>query len=234
MPDVMIAPGLPAYLAVPEGEGPWPAVVVVFEATGPTADMREQADRFAANGYLAVLPDFYGGAPWLRCVRSAMRQMMARKGPIFDHIEGARTWLAGRDDCTGRVGLIGFCMGGGFALVAAARYGFQAASVNYGILPRGDLAEVLDGACPIVAAYGGLDRSLRGAAGRIERALDELGVPHDVKEYPGAGHSFLTGSRLPAPLGAVSKIVLGHGKGRENAADGWERIFAFFGEHVPD
>jgi carboxymethylenebutenolidase len=231
MPDVRIANGLPAYLAVPEGEGPWPAVVVVFEAMGPTGDMRAQADRFASRGYLAVLPDFYNGAPWLRCVQGAMRQMLARRGPMFDHIEAARAWLAGRDDCTGKVGLAGFCMGGGFVLVASARYDFQAASVNYGIMPR-DPLKVLDGACPIVASYGGLDRSLRGAAGKLDKALTTLDVPHDVKEYPGAGHSFLTESRLPAPLSLVSKVVLGHGKGRENAGDGWERIFAFFGTHV--
>ncbi|GAA3938156.1 dienelactone hydrolase family protein [Actinomadura viridis] len=234
MPDITIPVGergLPAYLAVPEGEGPWPAVVVLFEALGATEDMRAQADRLAANGYLAVLPDLYNGAPWLRCVQKAMRQMVARRGPMFDRVEAARAWLAGRDDCTGRVGVIGFCMGGGFALVAAARYDFQAASVNYGILPRDPLA-ALEGACPIVAAYGGLDRSLRGAAGRLDRALTALDVPHEVTEYPGAGHSFLTDSRLPAPLNAVSKVVMGHGRGRENAADAWDRIFAFFGTHL--
>lgn len=231
MPEITIAHDLPAYLAVPEGEGPWPAVVVVFEATGPTEDMRAQADRFADRGYLAVMPDFYDGRPWLRCVQGAFRQMLARRGPVFGHIEAARAWLADRDDCTGRVGLIGFCMGGGFALVAAAKYDFQAASANYGMLPR-RLPEALEGACPIVASYGGLDRSLRGAAGRLDRALTTLDVPHDVKEYPGAGHSFLTESRLPAPMGAVAKITTGHGRGRANAADGWDRIFAFFDEHV--
>ncbi|MFI0352168.1 dienelactone hydrolase family protein [Actinomadura sp. 9N407] len=233
MPDVSIAQGVPAYLAVPDGEGPWPAVVIVFEATGASEDMRAQADRFAAQGYLAVLPDFYDGGSWLRCVRGAMRQMVARRGPMFDQIESARVWAAERDDCTGRVGLIGFCMGGGFALVASAKYDFQAASVNYGIMPRErDLLKVLDGACPIVAGYGGLDRSLRGAAGKIESALTSLDVPHDVKEYPTAGHSFLTESKLPAPLGVLSKVMIGHGKGRSNAADGWEWIFAFFGTHV--
>jgi carboxymethylenebutenolidase len=234
MPDITIPAGtgrLPAYLAVPEGEGPWPAVVVVFEALGANADMRAQADRFAAQGYLALLPDFYRGAPWLRCVRTAMRQLFARRGPMFDHIEGARAWLAGRDDSTGRVGVAGFCMGGGFALVAAARYDFQAAAVNYGILPR-DPAKVLEGACPVVASYGGLDRMLSGAAGKLERALTVLDVPHDVKEYPGAGHSFLTEAELPAPMSAISKVVMGHGKGRDNAADGWERIFSFFDSHL--
>ncbi|RAY16287.1 dienelactone hydrolase family protein [Actinomadura craniellae] len=234
MADVTIPAGareLPGYLAVPDGEGPWPGVVVLFEAMGATADMRAATDRFAAHGYLAVLPDLYAGAPWLRCVRKAMRDMRAQRGPTYDHIEATRAWLAGRDDCTGAVGVAGFCMGGGFALVAAARYGFQAAADNYGILPRKP-EEALRGACPIVASYGSADRSLPGAARKLERALTAAGVPHDVKEYPGTGHSFLTGYVPPAPLGPVAKVVFGMGKGGENAADGWDRIFAFFGEHV--
>ncbi|GAA2595337.1 dienelactone hydrolase family protein [Actinomadura fulvescens] len=223
---------LPGHLAVPEGEGPWPGVVVLFEAVGATADMRAQADRLAANGYLAVLPDLYSGKPWVRCIRKAMRDMIRGEGPAFDAIEATRLLLAGRDDCTGDVGVIGFCLGGGFALVAAAKHDFQAASVNYGILPRGDTAKALEGACPIIASYGAGDRTLRGAAAKLERALTQAGVPHDVKEYPATGHGFLTGTAVPAPLAPVLKVVMGLGEGKENAGDAWERIFSFFGEHL--
>ncbi|MCP9976649.1 dienelactone hydrolase family protein [Actinomadura madurae] len=173
MSEISIPAGgreIPGYLAVPEGEGPWPGVVIVFEAMGANADMRAQADRFAANGYVAVLPDLYDGAPWIRCVTKAMRDMRAQRGPAYEHIEAARAWLAGRDDCTGDVGVCGFCMGGGFALVAAAKYDFTAAAANYAILPRRP-EESLRGACPIVASYGGADPTLRGAAAKLERAL---------------------------------------------------------------
>ncbi|TDB95722.1 dienelactone hydrolase family protein [Actinomadura sp. 7K534] len=234
MSNIVIPVGereLPGYLAVPEGEGPWPGVVIVFEALGNTGDMRAQADRFAANGYLAVLPDLYNGAPWVRCVTKAMREMRAGRGAAYDHIEAARAWLAGRDDCTGDVGVCGFCMGGGFALVAAAKYDFKVAAVNYGMLPRRP-EEALRGACPIVASYGAADPSLRGAAGKLERALAGSGATHDVKEYPATGHSFMTESALPGPLGPVAKIAFGMGRGRENAPDGWTRIFAFFDGHL--
>ncbi|WP_026313856.1 dienelactone hydrolase family protein [Actinomadura flavalba] len=220
----------PGYLAVPEGEGPWPGVVVVFEALGASADMRAQADRLAARGYLALLPDLYGGKPWMRCVMGAMRQMIARRGTAYDVIEASRVALAERPDCTGRVGVIGFCLGGGFALVAAARYDFQAASANYGILPRDTGA--LAGACPVIAHYGAKDPTLRGAAAKLERALTAHGVTHEVTEVPGAGHGFLTETSVPAPIMPVARVTFGLGKGRENAPEAWDRIFGFFGEHL--
>ena len=72
-------------------------------------------------------------------------------------------------------------MGGGFALMTAG--GFDVASANYAHLPE-DLDGVLRGACPIVASYGGKDRTLRGTAAELESALERAGVPHDVEEYP--------------------------------------------------
>ena len=72
--------------------------------------------------------------------------------------------------------------------------GFDASAPNYGPLPN-DAEEVLRGACPVVASYGRRDVGLRGTAARLESTLTRLGVDHDVKEYPDAGHSFLRGSR---------------------------------------
>ena len=77
-------------------------------------------------------------------------------------------------------------------LLLAPGRGFSASSVNYGTAPKYAYAQsFLTGACPIVASYGAKDRTLRGAADRLERALTAVGVDHDVKEYPEAGHAFL-------------------------------------------
>jgi carboxymethylenebutenolidase len=222
--------GLPGHLAIPGGTGPWPGVVVVHEAFGLTGDIRRQADRLAGEGYLAFAPDLYTRGPRIRCVLSAFRDLFARRGRTFDDIEAARRALAGREDCTGGTGVIGFCMGGGFALVAAARHDFDAASVNYGMVPR-DAERALAGTCPIVASYGKKDPSLRGAAAKLRRTLTVLDVPHDVKEYPGVGHSFLADYRTGPALTAVRRVT-GIRHDPEVAADAWRRIFAFFGEHL--
>jgi carboxymethylenebutenolidase len=167
---------------VPRTQAPWPGVVVIQDALGLTDDIREQADRLAAAGYLALAPSLYSGRG-IRCVIATLRASRSGEGSAYGDIDAARRWLAERDDCTGRVGIIGFCMGGGFALLSAPR--FDAAAVNYGEVPT-DATARLVGACPIVGSYGGRDRTLPGRAERLRSALGELGVAYDVKEYPDA------------------------------------------------
>ena len=219
------SPGLHGVLAVPDGEGPWPAVVVVHEAFGVTDVMRRQAERLAEAGFLALMPDLFSAGGARRCLVATFRTLAAGEGRAFVDVESARRALLARADCTGRVGVIGFCMGGGFALAAASR-GFDASSVNYGMLPD-DLDGVLDGACPIVASYGGRDRQLAGSADRLEAALVAHGIDHDVREYAAAGHSFLNDAEMgPRPLRPVLRAV-GMGPEPASAADAWRRIDAF-------
>jgi carboxymethylenebutenolidase len=236
VPDVVLGPvdggstNLAGYLAEPTGEGPWPAVIVVHEALGVDAVMRCQVDRLAAAGYLALMPNLFSDGGAKRCLIATFRAMFAGRGRAFTDIEASRQWLLGRADCTGKVGVIGFCMGGGFALLLAAR-GYDAASVNYGLAPR-DLDRALRGACPIVASYGGKDIGAAKTVRRLEDTLTRLDVPHDVRLYPSAGHSFLNdapvGPALLRPLLRVANV----GPEPDSAADAWRRIEAFFGTHL--
>jgi carboxymethylenebutenolidase len=235
MTDVQIplASSMPAYLAVPEGEGPWPGVVVLSDVMGMTSDLRNQADWLASAGYLAAAPDLFFRGNRASCLKTLFQDLRSGKGRTYDDVDAVRRFLAERDDCTGRVGVIGFCLGGGFALQLVSNHGFSVAAPNYGMLPK-DLDRVLAGACPVVASYGAKDLSLRGAAGKLEAALTKAGVPHDVKEYPDAGHSFLN-DHDPADLGTLMRTMFKVGGSvyhDDSAVDARARILAFFDEHL--
>jgi carboxymethylenebutenolidase len=222
------------YLAVPGGPGSvppperWPGVVVVHEAFGLTEGIRQQADRLASEGFLAFAPDLYLGKNWVRSVRGVMQQLRAGTGSAFTAIESARAWLASRSDCSGQTGVTGCCMGGGFALLCAPRDGFAAVSVNYCDVPA-DAEAALDGACPIVASFGGRDPMGPHTPERLERVLTDLGVPHDIKVYPEAGHRFM--NKPPAALAPLADAT--HmGYHPSAAEDSWRRILAFFHHHL--
>lgn len=236
MPDVEVgraaggSPRLRGYLAVPGGDGPWPGVVAIHEAYGLNPVVRRQVERLAAAGYLTLAPDLYSDGGAARCLLGTIRAMLTGRGKAVADIDAAREYLRLRADCTGKVGVIGFCMGGGFALVSANR-GFEVASSNYGPLPL-HLEQTLSGACPVIGSYGGKDRMLHGAANRLSRRLVKLGVEHDVKEYPNAGHSFLNDMEVgPRPVLPLLRIT-GVGPEPDTATDAWQRIEAFFGKHL--
>ena len=223
---------MPTYVAAPAGGGVWPGVVVVHDFTGMSHDLRNQADWLAGEGFVAAAPDLYYRGSRLGCLWTILG---AGRGRSFEDIDAVRARLSGHDRCTGRIGVIGYCMGGGYALALAPNHGYSVASVNYGGCPK-DAERTLVDACPIVGSYGGRDGSPMGwrAAQRLERPLTALGVTHDVEIYPEAGHGFINHhdpadlTPLLVVLGKVSRTSY-HEASAQHAR---RRIASFFHTHL--
>ena len=220
-----------AALAMPATAGRRPAVIVIHEIFGLNDDIRRITGRFADLGYVALAPDLYdtGGARVL-CIARTMLDLRRKDGPAFADLEAARTWLASRPEVdASRTGVVGFCMGGGFALLYAVRAPLGAAGVFYGEVPS--TAEELRGVCPVIAGYGGHDRLFVKQGQRLEEHLTALGVAHDVRIYPDIGHSYMSRhTGLLATLAAWGPMAVGFDAAAE--ADSWKRMESFFQTHL--
>ena len=226
---------LPGYVSVPDADPPWPGVVVLHDMVGMSRDLRRQTDWLAEAGYLTVAPDLFRGGRRATCLVRMMRDTRRRQGATFSDVEAVRRWLAQQPDCTGSIGVIGFCLGGGFALLLAAEHRFDVASVNYGPVPTGVYTEeTFRSACPVVGSYGGKDPGNRGAGDRLEQVLTAVGVDHDVKTYQDAGHSFMNdhdSADLPAVLAVLTRLT-GNPYSEPSANDARRRIVDFFDRHL--
>ncbi|MBW0106640.1 dienelactone hydrolase family protein, partial [Pseudonocardia sp. KRD291] len=192
---------LPGFLVRPEdtpGSPPHPALLMVYEAFGMTAEMRRIARELAAEGYAVLVPDLFArGKVRALCVAATMATMTAGEGAALGDLESARRWLTDQPTVDAdRIGTIGFCMGGGFALLLADTGMYKVSAPFYGRAPL-----PLQRACPVVGSYGGRDAFIGDYPDQLAADLERHGVPHDVKTYPEAGHSFMT--RAEGALGSV-------------------------------
>jgi carboxymethylenebutenolidase len=219
-----------AALALPSrGDAPYPAVVVVHDIYGFSRDLRRHCERFADAGYVALGPDLYqGGKP--RCVVKTLMSMVTNQGFAYEVIDTARAHLAAREDVDAeRIAVAGFCLGGGFALIAAADQSFAVAAPFYGAVPKE--ASRLKGLCPTIAQFGALDTPYLSHAKRLVRHLEALGVEHEVHIYEEVGHSFM--NQLEGKLAPLGRHVPIHAfYDPTTEAIAWDRMIDFFDRHM--
>ena len=208
------------YLVRPAAPGPFPAVIVIHEWWGLNDQVKEEAGKLAAAGYLALAVDLYRG----RATADPEEAHELARGLPEDRAQrdllAAFDYLAARKDVRAdRIGSIGWCMGGGYSLAfALAEPRLAAAAIYYGRLVT-DEAALANLRAPVLGLFGDEDRGIPAAAVRaFQAALERLAKPAAVHLYPGAGHAFANNTRPSYRA--------------EAAADAWAKTLAFFDENL--
>ncbi|HVU11164.1 MAG TPA: dienelactone hydrolase family protein [Phototrophicaceae bacterium] len=217
--DVQIAggtAGLSGYLSAPEGASKLPALVVIHEAYGLNDNIHAITRRFAEQGYVSLAVDLFAGRNPMVCMARFMGGMIFNSlhNAAINDLHMSLSYLQSLPEVDGaRVGAVGFCMGGSFAIAwACTDDRLKAIAPFYAMNPR-PLAAV-ERLCPVVGSYPG-DDFTAGAGRKLDVALDGYKIEHDIKIYPDSTHSFMSHpERKPGNVPAEE--------------DSWTRMLAFF------
>ena len=210
---------LEGYLAYPEGDGTFPGVVIIHEIFGLTENIKDIARRFANEGYFALAVDLFAGRNRTVCMFRFIGGMLLNSrshGGIRD-LKASLSFLAEQPgvDST-RLGAIGYCMGGSFAIGwACTDDRLKAIAPYYASNPRP--LKAVARLCPVVGSYPSGDFTTSHGQ-KLDVELDRYKIPHDIKIYPGTKHSFFNDQ--------------GRAYDANAAQDSWQRVLAFFKEHI--
>jgi carboxymethylenebutenolidase len=181
-----------ALLYLPPGAGPHPALIVIHEWWGLNDWIKQEAAGYAAKGYVTLAVDLYRGKV---AANPELAHELSRGLPQDQGVRdltAAVAWLESRKDVKpDRIGAVGWCMGGGYALqLAIASPSLRAVAINYGSLAT-DKAALGQVHAAVLGNFGGQDRGIPPeAVHAFEAAMQSLGKPVDAKIYPQAGHAF--------------------------------------------
>jgi carboxymethylenebutenolidase len=210
---------LNGYIAYPEGDGPFPGLVLIHEIFGLNENMKDISRRFAAQGYLALAVDLFSGRSRAICIFRAMSGLLLN--PLHNRgihdLKAALTFLSEQPAVDpSRVGAVGYCFGGSFVIAwACTDDRLQVIAPYYAMNPRP--LKAVARLCPVVGSYPDRDITTP-AAQKLDVELDRYQIPHDIKIYPGTKHGFFNDT---------SKIYEASA-----AQDSWGRVLAFFEEHL--
>jgi carboxymethylenebutenolidase len=194
-------------------------VIVIHEIFGLNDNIRQISREFAEQGHAALAVDLFSNRNRAVCMTQIFHGMLFRplKNSMLDDLNSAFNFLKQEQGVdANRIGAVGFCMGGAYALqMAITVKGMKAASVFYGANPKP--LDAVAQACPIMGSYPDKDFTTR-AAHELEASLVNYNVPHDIKIYDNTQHSFYSQQRTPFEV--------------EASKDAWQRMLNFFSEYL--
>jgi len=212
-----------AYVARPASGGPHPAVIVIQEWWGLNEHIKDVARRFAKEGYFAVAPDLYSRQGHkVTDDPNVAAQLMSGLKPDdgIDDLLSTMNWLADEKGVRAdRIGVVGFCMGGSYALLLpCTSKEIKAAAPFYGEIPPDEKLQQL--ACPVFYAYGENDGWItRQDVDRLAADLKKFKKPGEVKIYKGCSHGFFNDTRKDVHRAS-------------EAHDAWQHTLKLFAENL--
>ena len=212
-----------AYLTRPKGNEARPAVLVIHEWDGIKDHIRDVARRLAKAGYAALAPDLlsrYGGTSSFSTQEAAIAAGRKLDDEIITKdLTGGINYLKGQSFVrANRIGVIGFCWGGGKALLFTTRSKDLSASVIYYGSNPSNLEDVKNISAPVLGQYGGADERITSAVPKLDDAMKKYGKSFEYKVYPGAPHAF-NSDGSPSYRGDAAK-------------EAWGRTLEFFKTHL--
>lgn len=212
--------GTDAFVAWPAGNASAPALIMVHEWWGLEAEIRDMARKLSRQGYVVIIPDLYHGRAAQDPERAHELMRGLEDSRVSGELDAARAWLRGQPRCEkSRIGVIGFCMGGGYALRFALRGGDLAAAVMFYGAPETDVDKLAGLKAPLLGHFGGEDEGI--GADRVDAfrsALQKAGKVAEIHVYRGAGHAFMNESR-PSFHPDAARVA-------------WARTLAFFQKYL--
>jgi carboxymethylenebutenolidase len=207
------------YVARPQAAGSYPAVILFQEYWGVNAHVRSLVDRLAAEGFVVLAPDLYEGVVAKDATEAASLMQKLDWGKAMDQAKGAAKFLAAHPRSTGKLGVIGFCMGGALAFAAATEMPELAAAVPFYGIPDPKNTDYSKVRAPILAHFSKTDQWAKPElAADVKKQIDAQGGSMTLEVYD-AGHAFMNDTRpeVHSP---------------ENAKLAWSRSVAFLQEKL--
>jgi carboxymethylenebutenolidase len=182
--------------------------------------IKDVADRFASEGFVALAPDLYHGKTTTEPDEAGKLMMAMKMDQAAKDMAGAYDYLKGHPACTGKIGSVGFCMGGGLSLYIATLRPIDACVIYYGVLPGNVQPDLSKLAGPVLGHYAENDAWASPQVAReLEQRIRDAGVEVEFYIYPGTEHAFFNDTRPEVYNAEAAKLS-------------WERTLAFFRKHL--
>lgn len=193
IPGIGGGPDVRAYVAKPEGNGPFPTVIMIHEFWGLNDAILSKADLLAEEGYLVIAPDTFRGSTTGWIPRAIYQVISSRPENVSADLDSVYAWLESQPDVDAdRIAIAGFCYGGRTSLAYSLHNSQLAATVVFYGSPETDpeVLKTLPG--PVLGIFGGADQSIPvEQVNAFDAALTEAGVPHEITIYEGQPHAFV-------------------------------------------